>query len=150
MLTYTLVGIKDLIFVSRKTICQALYFLILGIVIYLYLASPTPINQIIVFIFLTLLLKELYGFITDGTRARALLTSLAYSLLALEFGWVTSLLPIHQLSAAALITAALFITHDLTLNYNLNELSRRLVVRDLTAFFTLVILVFVLSPWNLA
>ncbi len=150
LLTYTLIGIKDLLFVSRKIICQALYFLISGIAIYLYLASPTAINQIIVFIFLTLLFKELYGFIMDGTRARALLMSLVYSLLALELGWVTSLLPIHQLSAAALITAALFVTHDLTLNYNLNELSRRLVVRDLIAFFALAILVFVLSPWNLA
>lgn len=149
LLTYTLVGIKDLLFVSRKIICQFLYFLILGVVIYLYLLNPTTIKQVGVFIFLTILLRELYNFLIDGARVRALVMSLAYSLLALEFGWVTSLLPIHQLSAAALITAALFVTHDLTLNYGSGELSRRLIVRDLIVFFVLVILVFILSPWSL-
>ncbi len=148
-LTYTLIGIKDLLFVNRKIICQALYFLISGVVIYLYLLNPTTVNQIGVFIFLTVLLRELYNFLIDGARVRALIISLVYSLLALEFGWVTSLLPIHQLSAAALITAALFIIHDLTVNYSSSELPRRLIVRDLTAFFVLAILVFALSPWNL-
>src|SRR3989344_3566438 len=31
-LAYVLIGIKDLLFVSRKTICQFLYFLISGVV----------------------------------------------------------------------------------------------------------------------
>lgn len=149
-LAYALIGIKDLLFVKRKLICQFLYFMILGAVIYLYIADPTVINQVTVFILSILLLRELYGFITDWQRSRILLTSLVYSLLVLEFGWATSLLPTRQLVRAALIAAILFITHDLTLNYASRNLSKRLIVRNLIVFLILIILVSASSDWNLS
>lgn len=149
-LAYAVVGVKDLLFVNRKLIIQLLYFLVLGTVIYLYLFSPGIINQITVFILLSLLFKELYSFLLEESRITSILLSSACSLLAIELGWALSLLPFSRMSASALVTAILLTAHDLTLNHKLNTFSRRILFRDLTLLFVLVIVILSTSRWSLA
>ncbi len=150
ILAYTVVGVKDLLFVNRKLIVQLLYFLILGTVIYLYLFRPGVLNQITVFILLSLLFRELYNFLLEESRTITLVLSSVYSLLAIELGWAASLLPLSRISASALVAAILLTAHDLTLNYKLNALSRYILFRDLALLFVLVIVIFLVSRWSLA
>jgi len=149
-LAFAVISVKDLLFVNRRFIVQLLYFIILGTIICLYLFRPGVVNQVIVFISLSLLFRELYSFLLEEDSMTILLLSSAYSFLAIELGWAVSLLPLSRISASTLITAILLIAHNLTLNYKSNSLSRHILLRDFVLFFILVIAILSISSWSLA
>lgn len=149
LLLFMLIGIKDLVFVRRRELSQLLYFLILGFVIYMYFPASGLNSQILIFLFIALLFRELYSSLLEGKQRKSLLISLVYGLVAIELSWATSLLPLSHFSISAIIVATLFIAHDFTLNHKLSSISRRLVLRDFIVFVATSLIAIFSSTWGL-
>jgi len=147
-LLYLILGIKDLHFIKRKLWSQVLYFLIFGAIIYFYFLEPTIKNQAVVFIFLALLFREVYAFLTEYHQTKNLLIGLIYALLFVETSWVVSLLPLSPFIAAALVVLILFVVHDAAFNYQ-SDMLKKIILRDLALFILLSAVIFFFMRWRM-
>jgi hypothetical protein len=143
-----LLGIKNLLFVKRKLWLQILYFLIFGATIYFYFLEPAIKNQVVVFVFLTLLTREAYSFLTENREVKNLLIGLICGLLFVETSWVVSLLPLSRLASSIFVVVVLFTAHDVIMNNQSNRLSKT-ISRDFVLSALILMVLFIFSLWSL-
>lgn len=96
-----------------------------------------------------LLLKELLTPMVPKAANQSNIISLLLSLLIGEFLWIASWLPIGFLSLASLTLLLVMLLVNLTINYYLGKLGRRLVLIDVSLFLILLAVILLASKWTI-
>lgn len=138
---FLLLGVKNLIFLRRQGNYEIVHILLVFGLGVLYLLDLLPlIPQIIFFLALFLLVREFYSVLAPPYPQRLVLAAVVEALLLVEIAWILSFLPINFLAGAALLALVAFIFHDLILHHFQGTLSRRIILRNVTLFTILSIL----------
>jgi len=111
-LMYLVIGVKNIVFLNRKLMAQAAYFLIFGTAAYLLFVAPSLWKQVLLFILTAVLFKELYSFLFEEARNK-ILVGLVLALVVSEAAWAASLLPISPLLGSLLLMIVVGLLHYL-------------------------------------
>ncbi|MEX2033334.1 MAG: hypothetical protein WD889_02120 [Candidatus Colwellbacteria bacterium] len=138
---FLLLGVKNLIFLRRQGNYEIVHlFLVFGLGV-LYLLGFLPfIPQILLFLALFSLVREFYSVLAPSYPQRVILAAATHALLLVEIAWILSFLPINFLAGGALLALITFIFHDLILHHFQGTLSRQIILRNVTLFTMLSIL----------
>jgi len=130
----TLIGVKNLIFLKRDIAYYCGQFLLIAIFsLFILLGQLNWVNEIAIAGSLTLLFREFYIFLAPGiTKGLPILSGLISSLLAVELGWVISLVPKPIWIKVGLLTLLIFMIMEITAQYLQGKLVERNLKRDLT------------------
>ena len=150
LVSYLLIGTKDLLFINRKLTGQLAYFLIISAGAYMLLSGASLKGQIFFFVLCTLLLKELYQFLTENSSGVSLLKGMSLSLIALELSWAISLLPFSPASGLILLISSMYMMHFLVLNYESGLPDLKLVLRGVGILLGIALVMALLSSWSLS
>lgn len=150
-LFYVTVGIKELLFVHRLewSFVRNLV-LFFGIFLLFFLCDKSSfflIKYLSVFVACFLLLRE--WFWSLGFVKRPLLVALVLAFIIFEFLWATALLPLGAINAAALMVLITYILSDFIRHHFQGTLSRQLVLKRITIFVLLLILIFGTASWQI-
>lgn len=138
---FLLLGVKNLIFLRRQGNYETVHILLVFSIGVLYLLGLLPlIPQILLFIALFFLVKEFYFILAPPYPQRLILAAVVETLLLVEIAWILSFLSINFLAGAALLALVTFIFHDLILHHFQGTLSRQIILRNVTLFTILSIL----------
>jgi len=154
-LFFLLLGIKNLIFIRRQP-AYILFngFLFLTVAILFFRSDVSPLFFIkypALFLACFLLLKEFLFFSAPepaNSRKRNLIIGGA-AFLILQLFWAIALLPLSFLNAASLVLLALLILEDFIVRHLTGMMSRQIVLRNITVFLVLTLLIFGASQWSL-
>ncbi|MDP2650586.1 MAG: hypothetical protein Q8P04_00605, partial [bacterium] len=138
---FLLLGVKNLIFLRRQGNYEIVHLLLVFGLGVLYLLGFLPfIPQILFFLALFLLVREFYSALAPPYPQRVILAAVVEALLLVEIAWILSFLPINFLAGGALLALITFIFHDLILHHFQGTLSRQIILRNVTLFTILSIL----------
>ncbi|GEM_PF-5317484 len=135
---YCLLSIKDLTHFKRDVLYETLHFLAILSVIALLKVGLSPFTGSV---FLVFLLREFYSSFQDFKK-NIWLISFLETLIIYEVIWVISFFGINGVSAAALTTAIVFISHNFIKEDEVGNLSSSIILRNLTIIFIFLIIVF--------
>ncbi len=138
---FLLLGVKNLILLQRQRSYETVHLLLVFGLGVLYLLDFLPlIPQILLFLALFLLVREFYSVLAPPYPQRLILAAVTESFLLVEIAWILSFLPINFLAGATLLTLIAFIFHDLILHHFQGTLSRQIILRNVTLFVVLSII----------
>lgn len=142
---FLLLGVKNLILLRRQGSYEIVHLLIVFGLGALYLLGFIPFApQIILFPVLFLLFREFYFVLAPHYPQRLTLVAVVEAFLLVEVAWILFFLPINFLAGAALLALITFILHDLILHHLQGTLSRQIVLRNVTLFVALSIILAIL------
>jgi len=142
---FFLLGVKNLILLRRQGSYEIVHILLVFGLGALYLLDFLPlIPQVLLFLALFLLFREFYLTLAPPYPQRLILAAVVEALLLTEIAWILSFLLINFLAGAALLTLITFIFHDLILHHFQGTLSRQIILRNVTLFVALSILLMIL------
>ena len=142
---FLLLGVKNLVLLRRQGNYEIVHVLIVFGLGVLYLLNLLPlVPQIILFLVLFLLFRELYFVLAPNYPQRLTLAAVAEAILLVEIAWILSFLPVNFLAGAAFLALITFIFHDLILRHFQGTLSRQIILRNVTLFVILSIILFLL------
>lgn len=131
-----LLGVKNLVFVKRDLFYYLGQFLLTAIFsLFILLGELSLRNEIIIGVGLTMLFREFYMFLAPEKKNLATLSALVSAFLALQLGWVISLVPKSIWSKVGLLTLLIFMITEITAQYLQGKLVTRNLKRDLTIAF---------------
>lgn len=131
-----LLGVKNLIFVKRDLLYYLGQFLLTAIFsLFILLGELNLRNELIIGVGLTMLFREFYIFLTPDKKDLATLSALVSAFLALQLGWVISLVPKSIWSKVGLLTLLIFMITEITAQYLQGKLVPQNLKRDLTIAF---------------
>jgi hypothetical protein len=148
-------GIKNLIFVKRGPFYYLLNGLLLLAIFILFFFSAQPhlffVKYLLVFFAITFLFKEFLNFfiLESLNPQKRNLVVLGTAFLMLQLLWVIKLLPISFLNAASLALLIVLILQDFIGHHLSGTISRQLVLRNITVFLILSLVIFGASRWSL-
>lgn len=156
ILFFILLGIKKFAFINR----QALFNLLSGALFFLvsvaFFAADKSngfnffIYYIGTFLVTGLLMKESLDFFAGNfPKKKKSLIVMGTSLLIMEAAAITAFLPIGFLNSAALIVLITFILEDLIFYHIKGNLSRQVVLNNITILIIAFIFIFATSKWTL-
>lgn len=98
-----------------------------------------------------MLFKEFLNFsVPEASNSRKKsLIAVSIAFLAVEFVWLVSLLPSGFLNAASLILLIILILEDFTVHHFSGTINRQIILRDVTAFLVLSLVILGASNWSL-
>ncbi len=138
---FLLLGVKNLILLRRQGSYEVVHILLVFGLGVLYLLDFLPLMpQILLFLALFLLVREFYFVLAPPYPQRLILAAVVEALLLVEIAWILSFLPINFLAGAAFLALITFIFHDLILHHFQGTLSRQIILRNVTLFTILSIL----------
>jgi hypothetical protein len=141
-LIFALLGIKNLVILDR----QKLYFLIHLVLVLglgaLFFQGSLP--QLLLFVAFFFLFREFYFVMAPLYPQRLTLMAALQSLLLLEIGWVTLFLATNVFISATLVALLAFLFEDTILYHLRGALSREIVLRNISLFILLGLLLLVL------
>ncbi len=163
-LFFLLLGIKNLIFIKR----EPLYYFLNGLLLltvficffsfnnfkqpFQFLAVSLAAFSAIFFIFKEFLFVSLRGeaetiLAPIGSRIKNLMASGA-AFLSLQFLWVIGFLPFSVINAASLALLIALILEDLIIHHLSGNLNKRIILRNITMFLILAMIIFGASEWT--
>lgn len=143
---FLLLGVKNLILLRRQGSYETVHLLIIFSLGALYLLDfLSLIPQIILFIAFFFLFREFYFVLAPNYPQRLTLAAAVEALALTEMVWILSFLSLNFLAGAAFLALTAFIFHDLILRHFHGTLSRQLILRNVTLFIALS-LILVLLP----
>ena len=168
-LFYLLSGVKTLVLVNRSRAYLIFNLALFYLTFILFFASGKEssfIGKLLgVFLAAVLLFRDLFKFQDPPAwpkplrRGEGPLLSVGWNrrstvgwvlaLLVVETIWAINLLPIGFLQSANLALLSVFILQDLSLKYFQGVLNRRAILRDVTIFVLLTLLIFMTSRWSI-
>lgn len=142
---FLLIGVKNLILLRRHGSYEAVHLLLVFGVGILYFLGVLPlISQIILFIIFFLLFREFYFVLAPHYPQRLALVGVAEALILTQIAWLLSFLSINFLAAASLLALVSFTLHDLMLHHFQGALTRQIILRNVTLFIALSIILMLL------
>jgi len=152
-LFYLTVGIKELLFVHRwKWSFVRNLILFFGIFLLFFLADKSSfflIKYLSVFLACFLLLREWFLALEPRCVKRPFLVALLLAFIIFELLWAVTLLPLGAVNAAALMVLITYLLFDFISHHFQGTISRQLVLRRITIFTLLVLLIFGTSKWEI-
>ena len=150
---YLILGIKNLIFVDRRSFYFLLNNLLLFLIFLFFFSAESHFSLLNYFLFFAavfLITGEFLRFLIAGQSSQQrLLFSAFFAFLALQFVWVITFLPVGFLNSAALALFFVFVLGDFVIHHLSGTLNRFLILRDITILIVITILVFAASRWSL-
>lgn len=162
LIFFLILGIKNLAFVNR----HLLYYFLSGILFFSTFSLFFKSDKSILFLFKYLMLglttyflsREFLNFIFGGGESikssdspilvKKNLVSMTFCLLIMEFVWVLSLLPIGFINIAGLALIFVVILADFSLHHFKGGLNRFVILRNVTLFMILSLVIFMGSKWS--
>lgn len=158
-LFFFLLGIKDLIFIRR----EPLYYLLNGLLlltIFVYFFSSNNFGQpfwflvesLAAFMATSLLFKEFLNFVVPespslrGGKKNLVVFGLAF--IVSQFLWVIAFLPFRPINAASLALLIALILEDFIVHHLSGTINRQIVLRNITMFLVLAMIIFGASKWS--
>lgn len=157
LLFFLLLGIKNLIFIRR----EPLYYLLnslLFLTVFIYFFSSNNFDQPFWFLIKSLaifsatffLFKE---FLTVSVPVplgsqKMNLMAVGSAFLSLQFLWVIAFLPFRSLNTASLALLVALILEDFIVHHLSGTINRRIVLRNITMFLILAMIIFGASKWS--
>ncbi len=153
-LFFLLLGVKNLIFVNR----QPFYYLFNGLLLLIIFTSffwsgnsqLFFIKYLSVFFAIVFLSKEFLTFSVAGflnsPKKNLIVCGMAF--LILQLLWAITLLPISFLNAAGLALLIVMILQDFITHHFSGTMSRQIVLRNVTVFLILSLVIFSASKWT--
>ena len=114
-----------------------------------YLGNFNPLVWLAGFLIFFILQSESFNFFGISWFSRRVLSAGAISLAALYVGWFISFLPLGFLNAAAFLALLLLIARDVVLFHFQGILNRAFVLKEITIFIILGILIFTAGKWSI-
>lgn len=135
---FLLLGVKNLVLLKREGSYEALHLLIVFSLSALYLLSSLPLLPLVVlFIALFFLFREFYFVRAPLFPQRLVLAAAALAFVATEIAWLLSFLSVGLLAGAAFLALTAYLFHDILLRHFEGKLSRQIVLRNITLFIIL-------------
>lgn len=158
-LFFLLLGIKDLIFIRRESLYYLLNSLLL-LTIFVYFFSFNNFEQpfwslvksLAAFLATFFLFKEFLNFVVPeslslrGGKKNLIVFGLAF--IISQFLWVIAFLPFRSLNAASLALLIALILEDFIVHHLSGTINRRIVLRNITMFLILAMIIFGASKWS--
>lgn len=152
ILFYIILGIKQVVFISRVKLHHTLHLALLYCLSILFFAAPSGdwfITRSLFFALLSYLLIREFFIIQGSERGAALkLTAALLALLMVEALWVLSLLPFGFINAAGVMLVFVFALEELVLLAMRGALTRRAVALELMTFAALFVTILLFSNWT--
>ncbi len=156
-LFFLLLGIKDLIFIRREPLYYLLNSLLL-LTVFVYFFSFNDfyrpfrflVNSLAAFSAVFFLFKEFLAIAVSvplGNQKRNLM-AVGSAFLSLQFLWVVAFLPFRSLNAASLALLIALILEDFIVHHLSGTINRRIVLRNVTMFLILAMIIFGASKWT--
>lgn len=152
-LFYWLLGIKNLVFARRSAVYYLLNSFLFFLVFFFFFLIDK--SQFFWFKYLAaglgilFLSKEFLLFFTPDFPKRKTLAAAGFSFLVLEILWAVSLLPIGFLNSSALMLFAVLILMDFIVHHFNGALTRVVILRNITSWIILNVVIFAASNWSL-
>lgn len=142
---YFLLGVKNLILLRRQVSYEAVHLLLVFGLAVLYLSGSLPlVPQIILFLIFFLLFREFYSVLAPPYPQRLTLASALLAFVLTEIAWILSFLSLNFLTASAFLALTTYLFHDLILHHFQGALSRQIILRNVTLFIALSIILMLL------
>ncbi len=138
-------GVKNVVILRRRESHHIAHIALVAILGLLLFAAFSLALQIFAFVLFFLLFREFYLTHTDVVRSRLNLIASVGALLVSEIAWIISFLSINFLAGATLMTLSVFAFHNITVHYIKDTLESRTVIRNVT-FFAFLVVVILLLP----
>lgn len=153
ILFYWLLGIKNLVFAHRSAVYYLLNsFLFFLVFFFFFLIDKSRsfwFQYLAAGLAVFLLSKEFLSFFISDFPKRKTLAAAGFSFLVLELLWAVSLLPIGFLNSSALTLFAVLILMDFVIHHFNGTLTRKVILRNITSWIVLSIVIFAASKWAL-
>ncbi len=155
LLFFLLLGIKNLIFVRREPLYLLLNGLLFLTIFILFFWSDISrlffVKYLALFSGLVLLLREFLLFsvpnLANSQKRNLIICGTAF--LILQLLWAISLLSVSFLNAASLALLVVLILQDFIGHHLSGTMSRQIVLRNITIFLILFLVIFAASKWTL-
>ncbi len=157
LLFFLLLGIKNLIFIRR----EPLYYLLNGLLlltVFVYFFSFNNFEQpfwflvksLAAFLAVFFLFKEFLEAISIAPLGNQKMNLMAAgsAFLSLQFLWVIGFLPFRSINAASLALLIALILEDFIVHHLSGTINRRIVLRNITMFLILTMIIFGASRWS--
>lgn len=153
VLFYVILGVKQVVFVSRAKLHHALHLALFYFMGILFFAAPGGdffVSRSLLFALLGYMLVREFLIIRSGERsARIKLMSALITFSLVEAVWALSLLPIGFINAAGALLVFVFTLEEIVMLSIKKILTRRALLLELSTFFVLLITIFSFSTWAL-
>ena len=153
-LFFLLLGVKNLIFINRQPFYYLFNGLLLLVIFISFFWSGNSqlffIKYLLIFFAIAFLFREFLTFSIDGfsnsTKKNLIVYGTAF--LVLQLLWAITLLPISFLNAAGLALLIVMILQDFIVHHFSGTMSRQIVLRNVTVFLILSLVIFGASKWQ--
>ena len=160
---FVILGLKNLLFLKRSLFHHFLnnFLFLLAFLIFFFLDNPDFfwLKYLAIIAAMYCLFKEFLLLLPEFSEEKSLimpisdkkaaLFSLCLAFLASQLLWADSLLPIGFLNSSAIMIVIVLIFKDLTANYFIGLLNKRLVLKNITIFVIFTLIIFMASKWAL-
>ena len=160
---FIILGLKNLLFLKRSLFYHFLnnFLFLSAFLIFFFLANPDFfwLKYLAIIAAMYCLFKEFLlllpkfseekSLIMPISKKKAALFALCLAFLASQLLWANSLLPIGFLNSSAIMMVIVLIFKDLTANYFIGLLNKRLVLKNITIFVIFTLIIFMASKWAL-
>ncbi len=154
VLFYILLGIKQIVFINRAKLHQALHLGLFYIMGLLFFAAPAGEHfigrSLLLGVLLYLLLREFFAVRELAATPRLKLICAITAFLMVESVWAIGLLPLGFLNAAGAALVLLFLFEELVTQSFKGPLIKRVVTHELIAAALLLLTIFAFSNWQLS
>lgn len=152
-LFYLIVGIKELIIVHRSVWDSFKNLLLFYAIFFLFFLTDKSswflAKYSAVFIADLFLIKEWILIYESSFLKRVNAASLVLAFIIIEALWVTALLPLGPINSANLMVLITYILFSFTVNHFEGKINRRFVLKKITIFVLLLLLIFATSGWRI-
>lgn len=150
---YLILGVKNLVLMNRSFLYRIFHLAVFYGVFILFFSGERKSALWLLAIFLVawLLYRNLFkfqDFVLVSWR-RCSVASGVLALLTVEFLWAISFSPIDLVQSATLSLLTVFVLGDLAIKYFNQQLTRKLILADITLFVLLSLFIFLMSRWSL-
>ncbi len=151
---FFILGIKNMIFRHRNAIYYLLNTILFLILFAFFFASNRSnlflIKYLLLFFAIFLLFREFINFSVPeaSNYHKNNLISFGIAFLTIQFVWIIALFPFNFLNASSLILLILLILEDFSVNYFSGAINRQIILRNITIFLVLSLLIFGASKWT--
>ncbi len=154
LILFFMLGIKNMIFKHRSAIYHlvnaSLFLMLFAFFFASDLFSLFLVKYLLLFSAVFVLFREFLNFSAPealNSNKNNLISS-GVAFLISQFVWVIALFPFYFLNASSLMLLTLLILEDFSVNYLSGTINRRIILRNITMFLVLSLVIFSASKWT--
>lgn len=145
-----LLGLNRLLFKNRFFVYGMLSTVLLFFLFLVYYSLPrTFLWTLLLFLAVTLLIKEALEFFGFRGKKRNVLVGALVGFLSVEISWVLGFLPLGFINAAIFLTLITLLLRDSLTRHFTGSLNAVYILRELTLFIVFAMVIFAVSNWTI-